>query len=55
MITQTMTVDLNEVKEFVESSKFEDYLLSNTTNFSTAAYILQALLERLELDLNKEI
>ena len=55
MITQTMTVDLNEVKEFVESSKFADYLLSNTTNFSTAAYILQALLKRLELDLNKEI
>ena len=55
MITQTMTVDLNEVKEFVESSKFADYLLSNTTNFLTAAYILQALLERLELDLNKEI
>lgn len=55
MITQTMTVDLNDVKGFVESSKFRDYLLSNTTNFSTAAYILQALLERLELDLNKEI
>ena len=55
MITQTMTVDLNDVKRFIESPEFTDYLLSNTTNFSTAAYILQALLERLELDLNKEI
>ena len=55
MITQTITVDLNDVKKFVESSEFADYLLSNTTNFSTAEYILQALLERLELDLNKEI
>lgn len=55
MITQTTEVDLNDVKEFIESSKFADYLLSNTTNFSTAAYILQALLERLELDLNKKL
>ena len=55
MIIQTITVDLNDVKGFVESSEFTNYLLSNTTNFSTAAYILQALLERLELDLNKEI
>lgn len=44
-------VDLQEVKKFVESGKFADFLLTNTTDFATAAYILQNLLECLERDM----
>ena len=37
---QEIEVDLDEVKEFIESSDFHQYLLANTTEFSTAAFIL---------------
>ena len=42
-----MTVDVKEVREFVESEKFIQFLLNNTTDFSVAAFILQAVLDRL--------
>jgi len=46
-----MTVNLKNVKEFIESQKFTQFLLSNTTDFSTAAFILQTLLDKVkELD-----
>lgn len=38
-----VTVDLEEVKQFIESDKFAQFLLTNTTQFSSAAFILQAL------------
>ena len=44
----TMTVNLEEVKTFVESDKFIQFLLNNTTDFCVAAYILQTLLNSLD-------
>ena len=43
-----MTVDLEEVRKFVESEKFTSFLLNNTVNFSTAAFVLQTLLTAIE-------
>lgn len=48
MILNTeMIVDPKEVREFVESEKFIQFLLNNTTDFSVAAFVLQAVLDRL--------
>lgn len=44
----TIDIDLNEIQEFVESGKFSDFLLNNTTDFSVAAFILQTLLEKID-------
>lgn len=43
-------VDLDEVARIVRSESFARYLLDSTENFAVAAYILQALLDRLEQD-----
>jgi hypothetical protein len=42
-----MTVDPKKVREFVESDKFIQFLLNNTTDFSVAAFILQTVLDNL--------
>lgn len=47
IINTEMTVDPKEVREFVESEKFIQFLLNNTTDFSVAAFILQTVLDRL--------
>ena len=47
-------VDLNEVKGFVESKAFTEFLLDNNTNFTTAAYILQTLLNQIDIDMEKQ-
>ena len=39
-----ITIDLGEVRSFVEDSDFHAYLLLHTANFETAAWILQTLL-----------
>lgn len=41
-------VDLDEVKSVVEAPEFAQYLLSHTTQFSSAAFILQTLLDAIE-------
>lgn len=41
-------VDLNEVKNVIEAPEFAQYLLSHTTQFSSAAFILQTLLDAVE-------
>ena len=41
-------VDIKEVRKFIKSEKFSDFLLSNTTDFSTAAFILQTLLDKID-------
>ena len=41
-------VDLNEVTSVVESPEFAQYLLSHTTDFASAAWILQTLLDAIE-------
>ena len=43
-----ISVDLDEVEEFVTSEKFTDFLLSNTTDFSVAAFVLQILLDEIK-------
>lgn len=44
----TVSVDLEDVREFVEGQKFLQFLLNNTTDFTTAGFILQTLLDKLE-------
>ena len=44
----TMSVDLSDVEDFVTSEQFTQFLLNNTTEFSTAAFILQVLLDKIE-------
>lgn len=48
-----ISVDIEDVEEFVISDKFRDFLLENTTDFGTAAFILQALLEAIDDAKNK--
>lgn len=43
-----VSVDLNLVEDFVTSKKFSDFLLENTTEFGTAAFILQSCLNAIE-------
>lgn len=45
-----MVIDVNieDVKEFVYSDKFREFLLSATTDFGTAAFVLQTLTERID-------
>ena len=43
-----VTVDLAEVKEVIEAPEFAQYLLTHTTQFSTAAFILQTLLDAVD-------
>ena len=40
-----MTVNMDNIKEFIENEKFHQFLLSNTTEFETAAWVLQTLLD----------
>lgn len=43
-----MTIDLQEVKDYVESPKFTRFLLDSTPSFECAAFVLQALLDAVE-------
>ena len=43
----TMDVDLDEVEELITSDKFAQFLLNNTVNFSTGAFVLQSAYEAL--------
>lgn len=49
-----MAIDIIDVKQFVKSDKFSQFLLSNTTDFTTAAFILQTLLDKIE-EVEKEM
>ena len=40
-------VNLNEVKDFVQSDKFIQFMLNNTTNIGVSAFILQTILEKI--------
>ena len=44
----SVDVDINNVKEFVLSDKFRNFLMSETTEFGTAAFVLQTLLEKID-------
>lgn len=47
------TVDLDIVEEFVTSSEFSNFLVSNLVNFGDAAFILQVLLDGIKKFRNK--
>ena len=49
-----MAIDIIDVKQFVKSDKFSQFLLNNTTDFTTAAFILQTLFEKIE-EVEKEM
>lgn len=50
-----MTVNLQEVNEFIESDKFIRFLLNNTTDFAVAAFVLQTVKDKVnELKNNEE-
>lgn len=40
-------INLVDVENFITSDKFTQFLLSNTTDFGTAAFILQALFDKI--------
>lgn len=48
------TIDLNNVEQFITSDKFAQFLLSNTTDFGTAAFILDTLIRKVEELKNQE-
>ena len=43
-----VSVDIKNVKEFVLSDSFRDFLMSKTTDFGTAAFVLQTLLDKID-------
>ncbi len=43
-----VSVDIEDVENFVLSDDFRNYLLNKTTDFGTAAFILQSLLDAIE-------
>ena len=47
-MNNTVEIDLDNVKTFVENSEFHRYLLENTLDFPTAAWILQTLLNAID-------
>ena len=40
-----MTVNLENIREFIEGEDFHQFLVSHTTDFGTATWVLQTLLE----------
>lgn len=42
-------IDLNEVAGFVKSQDFHEYLLYHAPSFETAAYVLQTLLDAVDI------
>ena len=48
------TVNLNDVEQFITSDKFTQFLLNNTTDFGTAAFILDTLIRKVEELKNQE-
>lgn len=43
-----VSVDLDEVRAVIEAEEFSEYLLSHVTEFASAAFILQTLLNAVE-------
>lgn len=48
-----ISIDLDEVKEFVTNDSFTSYLVNNTTDLTIAMYILQTLLVKIDEDMEK--
>lgn len=45
----SMSVNLKDIRNFVESDTFANFLLENTSDFSIAAFILQTCLDRIDI------
>ena len=43
-----ITIDLQEIKDYVENPKFTRFLLDSTPSFECASFVLQALLDAVE-------
>ena len=43
-----ITIDLQEVKDYIDNSEFTKYLLDTTPSFGCAAFILQSLLNAVD-------
>lgn len=43
-----LTIDLNEVKEFIESYVFTQFLLDKAPSFECAAFVLQKLMDAVD-------
>lgn len=41
-------IDIKNIEDFVKSDNFISFLQNKTTNFSTAAFILQTLLDKID-------
>lgn len=47
-------VNLDNVEDFITSDEFTDFILTNTTDFGTAAFILQVVLDKIDELRSKE-
>ena len=45
---EDITVDLDEVENYVTSDKFTQFLVNTTTNFGTAAFVLQEVMNAIQ-------
>ena len=43
-----ITIDLQEVKDYIENPKFATYLLETCPNFECAAFVLQSLINAVQ-------
>lgn len=43
-----VSVNIEDVENFILSDNFRNFLLENTTDFGTAAFILQTLLDTID-------
>ena len=48
-----ITIDLDEVKAYIENPEFHRYLLDTAPSFEAAAFILQTLLDAVESAVNQ--
>lgn len=48
-----ISIDLNEVEQFITSDEFKQFIVDNNTDFAVPCFILQTLLEKLD-ELRKE-
>lgn len=43
-----MTIDIGEVKRLVEDGDLVDWLFNHTVNFSTVAFVIQVLSDKID-------
>ena len=47
-VNTEMTIDLQEVKDYIENPKFASYLLETCPTFECAAFVLQSLVDAVQ-------